>query len=142
MFAPFLTGSEELRVDATLLLIRKHLDDPSNTYRRDLLEFKFKNQLVTPDELEVMLKMAKQMTEKDRAKIKDIFQNHPFGREMAESFAAKAAAEAAAEATAEVKFKTAKAALKKGLSVDDVIDITGLSRETILELNLEILGGK
>ena len=126
MFAPFLTGREKISADATLLLFRKHLDDPANPYRRELLEFKFKNQLVTPEEMEVVLEMLKQMTEKDRARIEEILQNHPAGIAMAERFAAKA--------TSEVKLETARAALKKGFSVDDVAEITGLSKETVQEL--------
>ena len=123
MFAPFLTGREKISADATLLLFRKHLDDPANPYRRELLEFKFKNQLVTPEKMEVVLEMLKQMTEKDRARIEEILQNHPAGIAMAERFAAKA--------TSEVKLETARAALKKGFSVDDVAEITGLSKETV-----------
>ena len=45
---------------------------------------------------------------------------------MAERFAAKAVAE------------TARAALKKGFSIDDVAEITGLSKETVLELKKEL----
>jgi hypothetical protein len=146
MFAPFLTGREKLRVDATLLLLRKHLDDPANPYRRELLEFKFRNQLVIPEEMEVVMEMLKQITEKDRARIEEILQNHPSGIAMAERFAAKAAAKAAAEAateaatraTTEVKLETARAALKKGFSIDDVAEITGLPNETVLELKKEL----
>lgn len=35
-----------------------------NPYRRDLLEFKFKNQLVTTEEMEAVMEVNKQMTEK------------------------------------------------------------------------------
>ena len=140
MFAPFLTGRGKIAADATLLLFMKHLDDPANPYRRELLEFKFKNQLITPEEMEVLMEMHKQMTEKDRARIEDLFQNHPAGRAMAERFAAKAAAEATAKTatrvTTEVKSETASAALREGLDVD--IICTGLSKETILELKIKL----
>ena len=84
------------------------------------------------------MEMHKQMTEKDRARIEDLFQNHPAGRAMAERFAAKAAAETATRVTTEVKSETARAALKKGFSIDDVAEITGLSKETVLELKKEL----
>jgi predicted transposase/invertase (TIGR01784 family) len=49
---------------------------------------------------------------------------------MAERFAAKA--------ITEVKLETARAALKKGFSIDDVAEITGLPNETVLELKKEL----
>ena len=84
MFAAFLTGKEKLRLNATALLIKKHLEDPSNSYRRELLEFKFKNQLLIPEEIGMVMEMLKQVTEKDRERIEDILRNHPASREMAE----------------------------------------------------------
>ena len=129
-----------------MLLLRKHLDDPANLYRRELLEFKFRNQLVIPEEMEVVMEMLKQITEKDRARIEEILQNHPSGIAMAERFAAKAAAKAAAEAAAEaaaktaaeVKLETARAALLEGLEIDVVAKITGLGREDIIKLKNEL----
>ena len=91
MFAAFLTGKEKLRLDATSLLIKKHLDDPVNPHRRELLEFKFKNQLVTPEEMEVVMEMLGQMTEKDRARIEEILRNHPASQEMADRIRAEKA---------------------------------------------------
>jgi predicted transposase/invertase (TIGR01784 family) len=43
-----------------------------------------------------------------------------------------------AEAKAEGKVEVARTALKKGFSVDDVAEITGLSREAVLELKKEL----
>jgi hypothetical protein len=40
--------------------------------------------------MEVVMEMLKQITEKDRARIEEILQNHPSGIAMAERFAAKA----------------------------------------------------
>ena len=133
-----MTGSEKLRVDATLLLLRKHLDDPANPYRRELLEFKFRNQLVTIEEMEVVMEMLKQEIEKDRARIEELLENHPSGRAMAERFAAKAAAKAATKAAAEVKLETARAALLEGLEIDVVVKITGLCMEDIIKLKNEL----
>ena len=42
------------------------------------------------------------------------------------------------EGKAEGKAEVARAALRKGNSVDDVAEITGLPRETILELKKEL----
>lgn len=56
MFSVFLTKKEKLRLSSTLLLLKKHLEDPGNLYRKELLEFKFKNELVTPEELKEVLK--------------------------------------------------------------------------------------
>jgi len=42
------------------------------------------------------------------------------------------------EGKIEGKVEVARAALKKGFSVDDVVEITGLSRETVLELKKEL----
>ena len=109
-----------------------------NGFQIRLLEFKFRNQLVTPEEMEVVMEMLKQITEKDRARIEEILQNHPSGIAMAERFAAKAAAEAAAKTAAEVKLETARAALLEGLEIDVVAKITGLGREDIIKLKNEL----
>jgi predicted transposase/invertase (TIGR01784 family) len=42
------------------------------------------------------------------------------------------------EGKVEGKVEVARAALKKGLSMDDVVEITGLSMETVLELKREL----
>jgi hypothetical protein len=76
------------------------------------------------------MEMLKQMTEKDRARIEEILQNHPAGIAMAERFATKA--------TSEVKLETARAALREGLEVGVICRITGLSMETVLELKKEL----
>ena len=47
-------------------------------------------------------------------------------------------AEAKAEGKVEGKVETARAALRKGFSVEDVVEITGLSRETVLGLKNEL----
>ena len=89
MFASFLTGKEKLRLDATTLLIKKHLEDPSNPFRRELVEFKVKNQLVSIEEMEVLIKMINKMSEQERAKIEDLFTNHPDGRAIMERLSKK-----------------------------------------------------
>jgi len=42
MFSVFFTGQEELRLKATSLLLEKHLAEPANPYRRELLELSLK----------------------------------------------------------------------------------------------------
>ena len=82
MFSVFFTGKEKIRLKATSLLLEKHLADPVNPYRRELLEFKFKNQLVSPEEMEVLLEMLRQMKEQERKRIEEILQTHPASREL------------------------------------------------------------
>jgi hypothetical protein len=77
MFAVFLTGKEKLRLLSTVLLIKKHLENPANPYRRELLEFKFKNKLITIEELEMVMKMLKLTDDKYMRDILDVMQNHP-----------------------------------------------------------------
>ncbi|MTI83614.1 MAG: hypothetical protein FH756_06850 [Firmicutes bacterium] len=84
MFSIFLARNEKLKLSSTLILVQKCLEDPKNVYRKDLMEFQFKNKLVTDKELEVILRMADEMSAEEKAKIEDLLANHPFSRAMFE----------------------------------------------------------
>ena len=146
MFAVFLTGKEKLRLDATLFLIRKHLEDPANPYRRELLEFKFKNQILTPKETEVAMEMINKLSERDRKKIEDLFENHPAGRAMMERFAAKnankmaqdMANKMALDMANKIALDMAKVALTEGAGVDFVAKITRLPVDIVQNIKNEL----
>jgi len=130
MFAVFLTGREKIRLDATMTLIKKHLADPTSPYRRDLLEFKIKNQLISTEEMEVLLKMLNQANEQEKVKIKELLQSHPFSQEVKK------------EGKLEEKRKIAIKLLHLEMDVDTIAKVTGLTQTQIEELKKQMLDGK
>ncbi|AGL00241.1 hypothetical protein [Desulfoscipio gibsoniae] len=134
MFAVFLTGREKIRLDAMMTLIKKHLADPTSLYRRDLLEFKIKNQLISTEEMEVLLKMLNQANEQEKAKIKELLQSHPFSQEVKK--------EGKLEGKLEEKRKIAIKLLLLKMDVDTIAKVTGLTQTQIEELKKQMLDGK
>ena len=135
MFSTFMTGSEKIRVAATALLLKKHLEDPANPHRRELLEFKFRNQLVTPEEMEEVLKMRSQMAEKNRAQMEAFLRNHPAIQEMNERIIVES--EARGEARGEIKAK--RDAICKYLTRKFGTKSTGLQEKIQQVTKLEVL---
>lgn len=84
MFTPFLTRRKPIRTDATALLFRKYMDDPTNPYLQELVEFKFKNELVNKEEMEVLTAMVAQANVAEKTLMKQLLGKHLSVREMAE----------------------------------------------------------
>jgi predicted deacylase len=135
MFAAFFTGNEKLRVAATILLLTKYIDDPSNPYRRELLEFKFRNRLFNVEEMEEVLKMSSQMTERDRVQMEEFLRNHPFIQKMNEEMNERIRVES--EAKGEIKAK--QDAIFKFLARRFGAEIAGLQQKVQQITSIEVL---
>lgn len=147
MFAAFFTGNEKLRVAATKLLLTKYIDDPSNPYRRELLEFKFRNRLFNVEEMEEVLKMSSQMTERDRVQMEEFLRNHPVIQKMNERIRVESEArgEAKGEARGEAKgeargeIKAKQDAIFKFLARRFGAEIAGLQQKVRQITSIEVL---
>jgi len=103
----------------------------------NLFEFKspeIKNQLISTEEMEVLLKMLNQANEQEKVKIKELLQSHPFSQEVKK--------EGKLEGKLEEKRKIAVKLLHLKMDVDTIAKVTGLTQTQIEELKKQMLDGK
>lgn len=98
-FAPFITGRRRKETQATVLLLKKFLQDPSNPYRKDLAEFTIKNELVLPEEMEEVQQLM--YSPEERQRIKEIFNKSPIMQEWLKEWSEQARIEGLAKGRAE-----------------------------------------
>ncbi|WP_338824197.1 hypothetical protein MHOCP_23190 [Moorella humiferrea] len=98
-FAPFITGQRRKEMRATVLLLKKYLQDPSNPYRKDLAEFIVKNELILPEEMEEVEQIM--YSPEERQRMKEIFNKSPIMQEWLKEWSEQARIEGLAKGRAE-----------------------------------------
>ncbi|WP_258358809.1 hypothetical protein [Moorella sulfitireducens (nom. illeg.)] len=98
-FAPFITGQRRKETQATVLLLKKFLQDPSNPYRKDLAEFTIENELVLPEEMEEVQQIM--YSPEERQRMKEIFNKSPIMQEWLKEWSEQAKIEGLAKGRAE-----------------------------------------
>ena len=69
MFAAFFTRRGNLKSEASALLVKKYVEDPSDRELKQLVDFVFENDLVHEEDIEEVLSMTREMTVEEKKRI-------------------------------------------------------------------------